>query len=147
MKAIYFLALISIFSINLSVIAQTGTTVEGDTINIETFPVWSGCENNEQFTLPELCFNAKIAEHIRKNLNYPSQAVENEVQGRVYVSFVISYEGKVTEVKVVGDKKLGYGIEEEAVRVVKLIPNMKPATSNGSAVNMKYRIPIVFKLM
>lgn len=147
MKAIYFLALISIFSVNLSIIAQTGTTVEGDSIKIETFPVWSGCEKNEQYTLPELCFNAKIAEHIRKNLNYPPQAVENEVQGRVYVSFIISYEGNVTDVKIVGDKKLGYGIEEEAIRVVKLIPNMSPATSNGRAVNMKYTIPIFFKLM
>ncbi|HEY8366538.1 MAG TPA: energy transducer TonB [Bacteroidia bacterium] len=147
MKSIYSLAFFSIFSLSLSVSAQKGTTAHGDTILIETFPVWPGCEDNAEFSSPEKCFNAKLAEHIRTNLKYPPLAVENEVQGRVNISFVISYEGEVTDIKLLGDKKLGYGLETEAVRVIKLLPAMKPATSNGQSVNMKYRVPIVFKLM
>lgn len=147
MKLLNFLALISILSINLSIQAQSVSLQSSDSTKIETFPVWKGCEDNPNYESPQECFNAKLAEHIRKNLKYPGPALENDVEGRVNMSFVISTEGKVTNVKVDGDKRWGYGLEEEAIRVVNLIPDMQPATSNGQAVNMKYKLPILFKLM
>lgn len=82
---------------------------------------------------------------IRENLKYPKEAKEAKKEGRVLCSFIIDKTGEVTEVKVA--KSSGtQSLDDEAVRVVSLMPNWKPGTENGKPVRVSYTIPLVFKL-
>jgi TonB family protein len=82
--------------------------------------------------------------YIGKNLNYPKEAKENGIQGRVVVQFVVNLDGSITEVKVLKD--IGGGCGDEAVRVVKAMPNWKPGTQKGKAVKVRYNLPFKFEL-
>ena len=82
---------------------------------------------------------------IRKTV-YPSIALENDVQGEVMVTFVIDRTGAVTNVGVVG-KKIGFGLEEEAMRVIQSTSGMwTPASQKGKNVSMRFQIPIRFNV-
>lgn len=79
-----------------------------------------------------------------ENIRYPKEAVEAKVQGKVFVTFVVGANGAVRDVKLL--KGLGYGTDEEALRVVKAMPNWKPGSQGGENVAVKYNLPINFKL-
>lgn len=82
---------------------------------------------------------------IRKNLVYPNMAVAEGKQGTLYVKFVVDESGKVSNILL--QNNLGYGLDDEAMRVVKLIPNFKsPGKVKGRPVKTYYQIPIKFKL-
>ena len=108
---------------------------------IENVPVFPGCEGgNRQQQID--CFQAKMLEHVNKNFVYPEKALELEMQGKVYVLFVIDKEGKVSKIRTRGPDKL---LEKEAERIISLLPKMTPGKQRGRAVNMPYSIPIHFK--
>lgn len=86
-----------------------------------------------------------LMKFLQKNIKYPRVAQENEIEGRVFVQFVVDKEGKVSEVQTAGAHK-GGGLEEEAMRVVKLMPNWKPGKQSGRAVSVRYSLPIGFTL-
>ncbi|MDE6317852.1 MAG: energy transducer TonB, partial [Muribaculaceae bacterium] len=75
---------------------------------------------------------------------YPTMAMENNVQGRVVVQFVVTKDGSIGEVKVARGKDPD--LDKEAVRVVKTLPKFIPGKMNGQAVNVWYTLPINFKL-
>ncbi|TWR26870.1 energy transducer TonB [Mucilaginibacter achroorhodeus] len=81
---------------------------------------------------------------LSKNLRYPSQAQEEGKSGRVMVSFVVERDGRLTDITVTG--KAGYGMDEEAIRVLKLAKPWKPGIQNGRAVRVRYSIPMNFQL-
>lgn len=84
--------------------------------------------------------------YISRNITYPLEAMENNITGIVYVSFVIDPFGNTTEVQTFGDK-LGYGLEEEAIRLINLTSGLwKPGTEDGKPISTKFRIPINFTL-
>ena len=85
-----------------------------------------------------------LYEFLGKNIKYPKEASEKNVQGNVFLSFSVSKDGSITDVKV--DRKLGSGTDEEAVRVLKMSQQWNPATQDGKPVNVKYNIPIKFAL-
>ena len=109
---------------------------------IEDVPVYPGCENVEKDQL-RTCFQNKINKHILKNFRYPEIAQEMGIQGRVYVNFVISKEGNITNIKMRGPDK---NLEKEAHRIISLLPNITPGKQRGKPVNVPFSIPIVFKL-
>ena len=109
---------------------------------IENVPVYPGCENVEKDQL-RTCFQDKINKHILKNFRYPEIAQEMGIQGRVYVNFVISKEGYITNIKMRGPDK---NLEKEAHRIISLLPNITPGKQRGKPVNVPFSIPIVFKL-
>ncbi|WP_353133296.1 TonB family protein [Pseudopedobacter sp.] len=84
------------------------------------------------------------AKFLRKNLNYPPLAKDNNIQGRVTVSFVVEKDGSVTDVKVL--KGIGGGCDEEAVRVIKKSPLWQPGEMNGRKVRVSYVIPVMFQM-
>lgn len=86
----------------------------------------------------------KFYEYLGKNIKYPTMAADNEVEGNVFVSFVVERDGSLTDIKV--DRKLGYGTDEEALRVLKLSKRWNPGIQNGRTVRVKYNIPIKFSL-
>ena len=87
---------------------------------------------------------AKLMEHIAKNIKYPQEARERGIQGRVFVGFVVEPDGSVSNVKVL--RGIGGGCDEEAVRVIKSLPKWKPGKQRGKEVRVSYQIPVVFKL-
>lgn len=93
---------------------------------------------------PKPDFN--LTEFLSKNLRYPEAAIENEVQDRVYVQFVVEKDGSLTDIRIVRGVGIGYGIPEEAMRVVKAMPKWKPAMKNGQVVRAYFTMPISFTL-
>ena len=81
---------------------------------------------------------------LSSNIKYPVVAQENGVQGRVIVGFVVERDGSITDVKVM--RSVDPSLDREAQRVVKSMPKWKPGKQNGSAVRVKYTVPVVFRL-
>jgi len=86
----------------------------------------------------------KFYQYISNTLKYPPMAAENNIQGKVFISFTVEKDGSVTDVRV--DRKLGYGTDEEAVRVIKGSRRWNPGMQNGKPVRVKYNMPIAFTL-
>ena len=78
------------------------------------------------------------------NIKYPEEAKKNKVTGTVFVSFIVRADGSVTDVKVL--RGIGSGCDEEAVRVIKLMPNWEPGVEKGKAVDVMFNLPIKFNL-
>jgi TonB family protein len=81
---------------------------------------------------------------LSKNIKYPDAMRRSNIQGKVYVQFVVETDGTLSGIKAV--RGPGYGAEEEAVRVMWLSPNWQPGTQNGKPVRVAYTIPINFTL-
>jgi len=88
-----------------------------------------------------------LSAYIIQNIHYPVEARENKIQGRVFVSFVIDTDGFVTDVtNAVPSNFIGYGLEEEAIRVVQTMPAWTPGMQNGKLVKVRFTLPINFTL-
>ena len=88
--------------------------------------------------------SAALMSYLSSNTKYPVVAQENGVQGRVIVSFVVERDGSISDVKVA--RSVDPSLDREAQRVVKSMPKWKPGKQNGSAVRVKYTVPVVFRL-
>ncbi len=108
---------------------------------IENVPVFPGCEGLSK-TESMKCFQTKMIAHVNKNFVYPEQALELQMQGKVYVLFVIDKNGNVSKIRSRGPDKL---LEKEAERIISLLPKMTPGNQRGRSVSMSYSIPIHFK--
>jgi protein TonB len=98
---------------------------------VEEMPSFPGGEN-------------KLFEYLRNNIKYPPVARENGITGRVYVTFVVDRDGKIKDAKVI--RGIGAGCDEEALRVVRTMPDWKVGKQNGRAVQVQYNLPINFTL-
>ncbi len=87
---------------------------------------------------------AALMQYLSSNVRYPAVAEENGIQGRVTVQFVVEKDGSVTDVKTL--KSVDPSLDREAERVVKSMPKWIPGKQNGSAVRVKYFVPVVFRL-
>lgn len=86
----------------------------------------------------------KLLEYLSQNIRYPKDAEEAKKQGRVIVSFVVEKDGSISDAKVV--KSVDPSLDAEALRVVNTMPNWIPGKQSGKAVNVKYSVPITFRL-
>ncbi|MFN4083615.1 MAG: energy transducer TonB [Bacteroidia bacterium] len=121
--------------IDASLIENTGTG-EGSGPEILTFA--------EQ--MPEFAGGLEeMYKFINKNIQYPQMARENGIQGKVLLSFVVGTDGKITQIEQIG-KKLGWGLDDEAIRIVKAMPPWTPGKQNGKPVTVKFTLPIKFQL-
>ena len=109
---------------------------------VEQVPTRPGCEK-----LPKSdwrnCFQSNIQRHIAKNFRYPDYAQKAKIQGRVFIQFIISKDGSISNIKTRGPHPL---LEKEANRIISLLPKMSPGSVKGKAVNVPFSIPITFKL-
>lgn len=89
-------------------------------------------------------FKGDFGAYLSKNIHYPSVDKENNVQGKVFVQFVVEKDGSLTDIKVLRspDESLG----DEAVRVLKASPRWTPGIQNGKPVRVMYTVPISFTL-
>ena len=111
---------------------------------VENKPIFPGCENLATEDEKFMCFNQNIMQHIGKKFEFPELARQMGIQGKVYVNFVIEKNGKVSNVTIArGVDKL---IDDEAIRVIKLLPAFIPAKQRGKPVRMQYTVPINARL-
>jgi protein TonB len=89
--------------------------------------------------------DAALAEFLRKNIRYPRMALESDITGRISVQFIVDWEGNISGIKFINNR-IGGGLEEEAMRVVKLMPKWNPGRQNGQNVNVQFNLPVSFNL-
>ncbi len=124
---------------------NTTTTIPGtgtSTLTIEstnTLTVSSGAT-----TAPDvLPFMPGLSKFLTDNLVYPYPARENGISGKVWVNFVVDEQGKIIETKIM--HSVGFGCDEEALRVIKLMPKWKPGLLQGKPVKVSFNQPITFR--
>jgi len=109
---------------------------------IEDVPIFPGCERVKKSERRN-CFQERMNKHIRKNFRYPEIAQEMGIQGRVYVNFIISKDGSITNIRMRGPDK---NLEGEAQRIISKLPKMTPGKQRGRPVRVPFSIPITFRL-
>ena len=82
--------------------------------------------------------------YIAKQVKYPAEAKKADAQGRVFIGFIVEPDGSLSDFKVL--RGIGYGCDEEALRVVKSMPKWQPGMHRGKAVRVQYLVPVNFKL-
>jgi len=103
--------------------------------------VW--CYVSEQMpTYPD--GDAALMAFITKNLKYPEEAIKKRIEGKVILGFVIDSTGVVKNVSVL--RSIEPACDKEAIRVVKLLPRWIPGKQDGKKVNVRYTLPVIFKL-
>ena len=85
-----------------------------------------------------------LIQYLNSHVKYPVVAQENGIQGRVTISFVVERDGSITDVKVA--RSVDPSLDKEAARVVSSMPRWTPGKQNGSAVRVKFNVPVVFRL-
>ncbi len=88
--------------------------------------------------------NEAMMQFLADNIQYPEVAKENGIQGRVICQFVVLKDGTVSDVKII--RGVDPSIDAEAVRVLKMMPDWKPGTQRGQAVNVRFTLPVAFSL-
>mgnify|MGYP000625083876 CR=1 FL=1 len=125
-------------------IEREGYRIGDDDVAVPPAPkvekIFSVVEQMPQFPGGE----TKLYEFISKKMKYPSQAKESGVQGKVYVQFVVNTKGEITNAKVI--RGIGSGCDQEALRIVKMMPKWKPGIQRGKPVNVKFILPFNFSL-
>ena len=127
--------------------------VTDDTKNIEITPVKIEEEEEEEdvqiFTVvendPEFPGGMEaLYKYLRENIKYPSLARDNNITGKVYVTFVVERDGSIANPRVLKD--IGGGCGQEAIRVVKAMPKWTPGKQRGKAVRVQFNLPVSFNL-
>ena len=106
-------------------------------------------ENSAGFTAVEQMpsFPGGISElykHLAKNIRYPGEASRAGIEGQVEITFIVNKTGAIRNPRIT--KSLGFGTDEEALRVVVSMPRWSPATQNGEPVDVEYTLPVNFRL-
>lgn len=87
---------------------------------------------------------AGLLRHLAQNIQYPADAAEKGIHGRVIVKFVITKEGEVTRPEI--QRSVYPSLDKEALRVVQTLHRFVPGKKNGEPVNVRYLLPVTFKL-
>lgn len=125
------------------------TINNGDPIPFATLdnpPAFEGCEDKTGKDARE-CFMNAMNNHIKKNFQYPKEALDKNYEGRVTVIFIIDKEGNVIIDKTKGSNREGSEfLEKETERIINLLPKFKPGMYKNKPVKVSYAQPIMFKL-
>ena len=85
-----------------------------------------------------------LLDYLKENIKYPAICKDNNIQGRVIVSFVVEKDGSISDPKVV--KGVNPSLDKEAVRVISTMPKWKPGKQKGITVRVRYSVPVNFRL-
>ncbi|MGB0176888.1 MAG: energy transducer TonB [Owenweeksia sp.] len=124
---------------------------------VEQPPLFAGCSTSANSDDQKACFNQGIIKHIQENLEYPEQAKELGISGKVYIEFVVNEKGNVSDVKMLRGitleenanaelKQAAKSLEDRAIHLVSDIPGLTPARLKGKKVAMKFVLPINFRV-
>ena len=141
-------AVVAGLSVGLMAASQTAFAQQPDTLKMDTLTE----EETKveifgliQETRPSFRGGEReLSKFIESNLVYPQEAKSAGVDGQVLVEFYIEKDGTITDGKVL--KGIGYGCDEEALRVVGLMPKWQPCKVRGESIRVRHTLPITFKL-
>ena len=111
---------------------------------VEEVPMFKGCEGVDKSAQFD-CFQKEMTNHIKLHFTYPKEAMENNIQGRVQVEYLIDEIGNVEVYRVKGPEN-AQPLEEEARRIIKLLPQFTPGKQSGKAIAVRHVIPITFRM-
>ncbi|WGQ08063.1 TonB family protein [Pedobacter gandavensis] len=127
----------------------TATAAEGKTgslnevaVSVEDVKVYDFVNVDRQPSFPGGMAN--FYSYIKNSIKYPKEAYANKIEGKTFLSFIVEKDGKLSDIKV--ERTLGYGTDEEAIRVLRESPKWDPGIVNRTPVRVKYNIPINFSL-
>jgi periplasmic protein TonB len=92
--------------------------------------------------MPE--FDGDLKKFLERNLHYPEMAIRQDIEGKVYLSFIVGKDGSISDIQVV--RGISKECDEEALRVVSKMPKWKPGKQSGNPVSVRFSLPIVFKM-
>jgi len=124
---------------------RVSTSVAADDVNVKISMDKQGYYNRTDVSPAFTGGQSGLEDYINTNLQYPQQAIDNDVEGTVRVQFAVDDKGRVSNVSTLGEK-LGYGLEEEAVKVVSNMPKWSPGLVNGKVVKTWRTLPVIYKL-
>ena len=110
---------------------QTNKGSPGEYANLDNMPSFKGGQQN-------------LNNYLATTIKYPKAARDSNIQGTVYVTFIVKADGKIDNAKI--KRGIGGLCNEEALRVVKNMPDWIPGKQNGKNVDVSYTLPIKFKL-
>jgi len=122
----------------------------GGTVDIRDVPQITGAPPKQEIPerveqMPQFPGGeAEMMKWLSSNIIYPSIAIDQNIQGRVIVKFVVRSDGSIDNVQIV--KSLDPSCDKEAIRAVKKMPNWVAGRQNGNAVSVWYTLPILFRL-
>ena len=116
--------------------------VQLDYDEIDKAPSFDECEDVEIDKSKE-CFEKYISDHINKNLRYPKRALNNNIEGDVFIQFEITIDGYFINFSTIGPNKI---LEDEAYRIMAKLPQVKPGEYLEKKVSVLYGLPISFRL-
>lgn len=125
-------------SVDMDQATSTGALAEGISQNNE--PIYKVVDISPEFPGGIIALQKYILEH----LTYPEEAKESNIQGTVYITFTVLKSGKITDTKIL--KGLGYGCDEEALRIISEMPDWKAGVLESKPVNCSMTIPIKFMI-
>jgi len=141
---------------NLMVNDIANDSVQNDAVTLKTDPVIDARQEIVADEEPEpLVFveerplfpggNSALLKYIAENTIYPEEALENNIEGKVILRFVVASDGSVKRIEII--RGLNPLLDAEAIRVVSTLPAWKPGRQNGVAVPVWFTIPVTFKIM
>ncbi|HWD89210.1 MAG TPA: TonB family protein [Mucilaginibacter sp.] len=80
---------------------------------------------------------------LQKHLHYPPQAIDAGIGGKVFISFIVETDGHLSDITLV--RGVGYGLDDEAIRVMNIAPKWTPGIQNGRKVRVRYMMPFNFQ--
>ncbi|MBE7651585.1 energy transducer TonB [Tenacibaculum finnmarkense] len=110
---------------------------------VDHIPLFASCDENSLDKVH--CFNMQMEQHIVTNFEYPKEALKKGIEGDFEVSFVIDKNGKVKDIKVLGEND-NIILKKEAMRIVLLLPKFTPGKQKGALVSVLYKFPMNFTL-
>lgn len=136
----------------LMILSATSFCQENNDLNadipfavIENVPVYPGCENNKSNQELKDCMSTSISELINKKYNLKvANNLGLEGRQRIWVQFKIDKQGDVVDINIRAPHE---ALEKETLRVMKLLPQMKPGKQKGEAVGVLYSLPIIFDIV
>ncbi|MBQ0074945.1 MAG: energy transducer TonB [Prevotella sp.] len=139
---------IAIGALNVEGNSEDGEVLKAKEV-IATEPVKPKEEENKVFDVVEQMPSypggmGALMQYLSSHIKYPVIAEENGIQGRVICTFVVERDGSITDVRIA--KSVDPSLDKEAVRVVSSMPRWIPGKQNGSAVRVKYTLPVTFRL-
>ena len=110
----------------------------------DVMPLFAGCEQLGDVEEQKLCTQKKLTQFLSENIKYPKSAKELGMEGKVIVKLTIDEQGNVRATDLL--RKVGGGLDEEALRVVNMLPRWQPAQKDGKAVTTELTLPVAFRL-
>ncbi|MEZ4957778.1 MAG: energy transducer TonB [Saprospiraceae bacterium] len=111
---------------------------------VEDMPAFPGCEGISSKAEKQACSDEKLTAFIEENLEYPVQASMAGLEGMVVISFIVETDGSILCAEITRD--IGMGCGEEALRVIKQMPNWEPGKQRGTPVRVQVNWPVYFEL-